>query len=284
MPPFDPIFAQQYRGPNPGWRPKDDISMERIGNVIYAHTTLVSEIFNDPPKNKFNLVSESGDLGLVEGGDSIIIGSNFCRNWRVGKSTIPETLNHWFACHANIVHPKIRALPLGTNDTVLDKISVLKEKNLPKDKLVYLNCRVDSNPQERLAAYSTGYSLGWDMGHHPNYLDKIGRREHDNDTYQDIFLNEVARHKFVICCQGAGVDSYRLWEGLYLNSIPIIKKNQVMTKNWNLPILEVENWSDCTTDFLERQYEVIMKRGQEQQYNLDQLTRSYWIKQIESLN
>lgn len=281
----DPIFCQQYRGANLGWRPEpDDIRIQQVGNVIYAHTTLVSEIFNNPPKHKFNLCTESGDLGLFDAGDKIIIGSNFCKNWFINKKDIPENLNLWFACHANIIHPKIRALPLGTNDTVIEKIGKILENPPPKDQLIYLNCRIDSNPQERMSAYICGHEMGWTLGHHPNYLDRIGRREYSNDTYQDLFLNEVARHRFTVSPIGSGTDCYRFWEILWLGGVPIIKTNQVMTRNWNLPILEVENWSDCTPEFLERQYEVIMKRGQNQEYDLDQLTRSFWTKQIEALN
>lgn len=276
----DPIYSQQYRGNNPGWRPKDDISVQQVGNVIYAHTTLVSQIFNDPPKNKFNLLTESGDLGVHDAGDKIIIGSNFCKNWYINKKDIPDSLNLWFACHANIIHPKIRALPLGTNDTVIEKIGKILENPPKKGQLVYLNCRVESNPQERLSAYRAAERLGWHYSYHPN--DRLLFKTVDEQ--QDDFLYQVATHRFILTPQGAGVDSYRLWESFYLGGIPIIKSsNQVMTKNWNLPILEVENWSDCTPEFLERQYEIITKRGQEQQYNLDQLTRSYWTKQIENI-
>jgi hypothetical protein len=276
---LDPIYCQQYRGSHLGWRPENDICIQEIENIIYAHTTVVDKVFNDSPKEPFNLVTESGDLGLHDAGDKIVIGSNFCQKWSISKKDIPENLNRWFACHANINHSKIKALPLGTDDTTINKISILKEKNLPKTKLIYLNCRLESNIQERLSAYQAAQQLDWNFSYHPS-----DRLLFSNlNEQQDDFLYQVATHKFCVCPMGAGVDCYRFWEALYLGSIPIVKKNQVMTQNWNLPILEVENWSDCTEEFLNRQYEVIIERGQNQQYCLEQLTRSYWIKQMKNI-
>ena len=284
---FDYIYTQQYRGNNPGWRPKDDVSMERIGDVIYAHTTLVPEIFANPPKEPFNLVTESGDLGINDNGDEIRIGNIYVSNWSVKKKDIPETLKTWFAQHANIIHPKIKALPLGIphgNEKRMQEILQIVNNDGGKSGLAYLNCREDSNINERGTAYMVGFwKKGWTVHYHPKDLLKYNIRIDNLNEMNDRFLYEVARHKFTICPMGAGIDTYRFWESLYLGSIPVVRSCQNLTKNWNLPILEVENWSDCTEQFLNKQYEIILARGQNQEYNLDQLNRSYYTSLISTL-
>lgn len=285
---YNYIYTQQYKGNNPGWRPSSHVCIETDGNIIYAHTTLVPEVFANPPKEPFKLVTESGDLGLFEDGDNIRIGNIYVSNWFIKKSDIPDNLIMWFAQHANIIHPKIKALPLGIpyHDQTdrMQKMLSFVEKNGGKTGLAYLNCRIESNVNERFTAYEFGsQNKDWTVHHHPSDLKKHGFIiSGSQDEIDNRFLYEVARHRFTVCPQGAGVDTYRFWETLYMGSIPIVRNNQKLTKNWNLPILEVGNWSDCTTEFLNRQYEIILARGQNQEYDLNQLNRYYWVNLIKN--
>ena len=49
----------------------------------------------------------------------------------------------------------------------------------------------------------------------------------------------LIKYKFVICPEGNGIDTHRLWEALYLRTIPIMKKNEIsiFLQKANLPIL-----------------------------------------------
>lgn len=96
---------------------------------------------------------------------------------------------------------------------------------------------------------------------------------YDNITY---FYNKVAQSKFTICPPGNGIDTYRMWETLYLNSIPVVIKSPFTSHfTGKLPILEIENYDILTEEFLHQQYSKI----QSHQYNMNMLNRNYWIKQ-----
>ena len=58
----------------------------------------------------------------------------------------------------------------------------------------------------------------------------------------------LSKYMFVICPEGNGVDTHRLWEAFYLKTVPIIRKNKISSflLKANLPILVLDNWSDLS--------------------------------------
>ena len=61
---------------------------------------------------------------------------------------------------------------------------------------------------------------------------------------ENIF--RLSEYKFCICPEGNGVDSHRLWEAIYLKTIPIVIKSeftQILEKN-GIPIIVIDTWDD----------------------------------------
>lgn len=275
----DFIYTHQYRGNHPGWRPDhDDVSITETETIIYAHTTLVPELFADPPKRKFNLVTESGDIGIMPGPNgSILIGNKYLATGCIGQ--IPENCVTWFAEHANIKHPKIRCLPLGTDEKTIEKITRINEElrtvGHGKTNLCYANFRIGSNPNDRIQAMNICASRGFMTAMH---CDDIGFSQH-TEIAQNIYLENVVKSKFVVCPEGAGVDTYRFWETLYLGSIPVVKQNEWI-KNFNLPVVVLNDWYELSESFLNEKWVEIFRKICNNEYNFKQLNRSYWIDQI----
>jgi hypothetical protein len=94
----------------------------------------------------------------------------------------------------------------------------------------------------------------------------------------DEFCREVRRHKFVFCPRGNGYDTIRMWETLYLGSIPIVRENPVVNEfaKW-LPICVVKDWSHVNPEYLELEYKRIRSRTD---YNFNVLRWSYWREKI----
>jgi hypothetical protein len=88
------------------------------------------------------------------------------------------------------------------------------------------------------------------------------------------YLTKLRTHNFVLCPEGNGVDTHRLWETLYMGGIPIIKASPYMnTLVKNLPVLIVDEWKQILdTNFLEQAYFRI-KNGS---FNYDKLFWPYW--------
>ena len=94
--------------------------------------------------------------------------------------------------------------------------------------------------------------------------------------YRRILLN----YMFVICPEGNGIDTHRLWEALYLRTIPIIEKNRIshFIKKASLPVLIVNKWSDLSkyNEKKLRDFYISHKKL----FKNDFLFQNYWKKKL----
>ena len=188
-------------------------------------------------------------------------------------------MKFWLCQNKNILHPKLFSIPLGiTNsdepNSKIHKIlgntdhifDVSKQPKIIKN-LVYLNIQVGTYPLERKTVVDLYKKCSW-----VTYQNPVKSEEgHLN------FLKQIYSHKFVFSPRGRGIDTHRLWEALYLRTIPIVKKCIGMEDFYDLPILFVDSWDNITEEFLNQKYEEIMSNS----YNMDKIKISYWYKFID---
>jgi hypothetical protein len=68
------------------------------------------------------------------------------------------------------------------------------------------------------------------------WLDEVPPREN---------IQRLSEHEFCICPEGNGVDTHRLWEALYVKTIPIVIKSDftdILLEN-SVPIVVLDDWS-----------------------------------------
>ena len=90
------------------------------------------------------------------------------------------------------------------------------------------------------------------------------------------FLQQVRKQSYVLCPEGNGVDTHRIWETLYLGGIPIVLNSNVLNPLLtDLPVLMIRDWKEIyDKKFLETKwYEMQTKK-----YNFEKLKASFWIK------
>ena len=187
----------------------------------------------------------------------------------------------WFAVNTQSAH--VTGLPLGiTNDTdesalhriyghVPMMLDVVRQPRVIKN-LVYLNITagIHNNPIERGMLKAMFRTVPWVTCVEPvNTLD--GRR---------AFLEDIRNHDFVLCPPGNGIDTHRLWETLYMGSIPIVKRDSAHAGWTDLPILFVNNWSEVTHNRLT----IERDRIRSSTWNLEKLRVGYWINRIRQTN
>lgn len=183
----------------------------------------------------------------------------------------------WFGTNKQTRKPNVYALPLGiTNDTNeshlhpvygnLDCMEKVMNESVSCQNLVYMNMLISTYPTER--------QLVWDLFKDKKWV-TIGSIENTIEG-RTRFLREIKAHSFVLCPRGNGMDTHRLWETLYMGSIPIVKRDVSNEEFQDLPICFINDWSEVTVEFLESE----KNRIKNTHYNLDKLTISYWIHQI----
>jgi len=88
-------------------------------------------------------------------------------------------------------------------------------------------------------------------------------------------IKRLSEYKFCICPEGNGVDTHRLWEALYLKTVPIVIKSNFtnILKNSNIPLVIVDSWDNLNIE--ELNYEEFNFDSQDLLYllNLDKIKR-----------
>jgi len=223
-------------------------------NIIYTPTFYVDRFFEEMVdlNKKMILITHNCDINV-----------NF-----------PPTDNiiKWFTQNVNIVHDKIESIPIGLENDIWFKEVHKKDKMITKlqqsrsyRNLAYMNHSIKTYPKERQKIYNLLEGQRW-------VTSVRGTNPYNFEEYIDNIYN----HKFVICPRGNGMDTHRLWETLYMGSVPIVKKD---INNWfynDMPILYVNEWEDITEGFLNDMWPMY-ENGD---WDKEKLTFEYWKNKI----
>lgn len=187
-----------------------------------------------------------------------------------------DKIKKWYALNAIIRHPKLIAIPLGLANpyhpfgihldhgdvNLFDKVC---KKNICKTQLLYINFNVDTNKNVRLPI--------------KDLMMKKGFNTEISNLNQFEYWEKLAQHCFAISPFGNGIDCYRIWECIYLHTIPICQKHVAYEQFSHLPILFVDNYDCITKEFLEEKYVEMSTKT----YDLSIAKLSYYKNEINKL-
>jgi len=90
------------------------------------------------------------------------------------------------------------------------------------------------------------------------------------------YLKDLRISNLVLCPEGNGIDTHRLWETLYMGGVPVMISTPYMNSlTHDLPVIHLMNWNELLDE------EKISRRWHEismQSWNLEKLRLSYWSK------
>lgn len=95
------------------------------------------------------------------------------------------------------------------------------------------------------------------------------------------YLARCRESNFVICPEGNGVDTHRLWEVLYMGGIPIIKSNpKINPLVFGLPVLILNDWNQLRVpEYLESNWH----RLRSLTWDSNQLSQSWWNAKVSTM-
>jgi hypothetical protein len=235
------------------------IQLANSTNIFYSRTELVNDFFDNlPTKDPFILISHNGD-GKVTYAPS---------QYDADINKIPPNLVKWYAQNVCDTHEKIQSIPIGLENNYnfpdlykISKMLDILKTNKSHTNMLYMNHNINTNLTERSKPYELFEHVSW----------CTSRKGLNGDEFDDYLYN-LYNHKFVISPEGNGPDTHRLWECLYLNTIPIEKRNINNQFYIDLPICFVDAWEDITEEFLHSEYNRITNT----KYNMNMLSFSYW--------
>lgn len=205
-------------------------------------------------KHPIILMSHNSDWGIDNGKYDCFLNS--------GK------IIKWYAQNVNHNHDKLIPLPIGIANSQWEHgnfnniLEVINQQNT-KSKLVYNNFNCSTSPGHR------------------SYIERVLEANNiprDHPTDNKTFLSELSKSKFCICPFGAGYDSHRIWEALYLNTIPVVPRCIGFEKIKNLPILSVDDWTSVDINFLNNAAAEIKLSD----YDMSPLSIEYWASVIDN--
>ena len=206
--------------------------------------------------------------------------NNFCVIGHSDYPIVDEISNKFdkiFCVNRYTDNPNTFGIPLGItndcNDSPIHPIYGNKQimidvfnEDIKKENLAYINFNISNYPIERELVFHKFSNKSWiKNGSIENTLD--GRRE---------FLRDIRSSKFVFCPRGNGIDTHRIWETLYMKSIPIVKYEKTHHLFEDLPILFIKDWNEISEDFLNDKYLEIINK----EWNMDKLKISHWLEFI----
>ena len=188
---------------------------------------------------------------------------------------IIEKYNIKIVCYsASVHHTNIVCIPLGVswqteiNETITTPVD--------KDIWCYANFGIPTitrwfgNP--RLETYDIIKNKSF-VTIENTQLDTHIRKTQNNYTN---YFEKLKRSRFSICPRGCGIDSYRVYDSIICNCIPIMLKNEENYLYYKkLPILFIDNYDDLDQGTLIEALNNIDIQG-----NKDKLLFEYWQKQI----
>jgi hypothetical protein len=179
----------------------------------------------------------------------------------------------WFGDMVIEGHSKLHPIPVGIannywphgNLTVINRLRSQLSK-IPKNKILYLNIGVHTNPHVRSEVISLfapqpfcSYSL--------------------NNKPWEQYLYDLASSQFVLSPRGNGIDCHRTWEALLMGSFPIVKRSALDSMFEDLPVVIVDDWHEITLEFLVQKYKELVS----QPHNFNKLFLTYWTNEIEKV-
>ncbi len=223
------------------------------------------------PTHEFSMSAPKPSVVVTQGGD---FGVEYHKDdffkWHIrtqghtnkSVSELDSSVLKWFTTNCDNLRLKCEMLPLGVVDeTCIELIN--SNLNNTKDKLLYCNFQLYSNKANRTKVLQDCHKL------------PFCTREENLEP--KAYFESMSRHKFVVCPTGNGIDSYRIWEGLYSNTIPIIQNSDFAIRLQKFfPVLIVDDYSSLNEVALNRFLEKVDWNYKER------LKKLFWINLIKN--
>jgi hypothetical protein len=178
-----------------------------------------------------------------------------------------------FGNNVNIKHPNLGYLPMG-RDWRGKKYHYL-QPSADKDCLVYCNFSTNTHPLREITYERLKFKKFIKFDHMGKFLNyPIGHSE---------FYRRLRQAKFCIAPRGNAIETFRMWDCLYLGTIPIVVKEAVFHDELkDLPILFIDSYqaySDLTEKKLNQIYNEMCLR----EWSYQKLTNCFWIDLISKI-
>ena len=161
----------------------------------------------------------------------IIVLHNTDRSFGIQElAAVLSRVHHIYAINTVIRHPKVTTIPLGFVDKQLVFLHGFKGGSSEKPYEIYMNFTEGTNAPKRLEC-----ARAFENDH------RVVRTE--GLTVPEYYM-DLCRSKFVLCPEGTGIDTHRVYEALFCGATPVVLRNSLSHLYEKLPVCIVDTWMD----------------------------------------
>lgn len=142
-------------------------------------------------------------------------------------------VHHVYAINTTFRHPRVTTIPLGFADNQLEFLSSFHPEPRERDIEVYLNIKPQHNWAKR--------------GECINAFRDDPRVVHRERVSVPEYYADLCRSTFVLCPEGTGIDTHRVYESLLCGATPVVLRNSLSHFYERLPVCIVDRWTDPFT-------------------------------------
>ena len=206
-------------------------------NYIFMQVDFIFDFYEFLKSKEFNHGFETKKYSLVlHNSDTVLSLENFDK--------ILSLVDKIYCVNILEESKRVMALPIGLenrnklrNGVERDYVLRGNYKKQMRDsrQIGFLACfNLLTNPEERISAISAALNL-------PNSKIIL------NSISPKAYRKHLKNSNYVISPPGNGPDCHRTWEALYMNAIPIVKREYWPFKEINIPVIQIEDWNSISS-------------------------------------
>lgn len=142
--------------------------------------------------------------------------------------TILPLAKRIYAINTTVSHPRLHTIPLGFVDRQLPFLESFHSPTVERDIEIYMNFTLGTNTEKRNECYEL-------LKNNPNVVVRTGLSVEE-------YYNDLCHSRFVVCPEGTGIDTHRVYEALLCGATPVVLRNSLTDFYKDLPICIVNKW------------------------------------------
>jgi hypothetical protein len=137
--------------------------------------------------------------------------------------------HHIYAANTTVHHSQLTTIPLGFADKQVAWAQTFRPTHVPRNIRVYANFLLNTNPVKRQECLDAAPS---------DAMIKSG-------VPLDEYRSDLCASRFVLCPEGTGMDTHRVYEALLCGATPVVLRSALTPLYANYPICVVDSWTDA---------------------------------------
>lgn len=195
------------------------------GDTVFVNLDFITKFTSQfiwGPRKKFVIVCQNSDREFNE---------------QTLNKLAPYAL-HIYSINCVIQHPMVTAIPIGFGDWSIDHIPTHPKPIVERTIDILAGFSITTNAAKRQPCFDA-------MQTDPRALTGL-------TTSRSEFYDRIWRSKYVVCPEGEGHDTHRIYESIYFGAVPILLKGNPLTfmyEQMKLPIKWVDSWINLVLDW-----------------------------------